>query len=130
MFFSLTSTCPQKKWVCRIRSNKARELLNLPVIVLSTANDEAKVKMVFKDAAHYYIRKPAKFIELKEVLYKTIKLIAEGNLDLPKQENFLITVEAKSKLDEVTHPKATPVEKLIKSENLFPVVGVVLQQVA
>jgi hypothetical protein len=55
--------------------------------------------MVFKDAAHYYIRKPAKFIELKEV-YKTIKLIAEGNLDLPKQENFLITVEAKSKLDE------------------------------
>jgi FixJ family two-component response regulator len=75
-------------------------LLNLPVIVLSTANDEAKVKMVFKDAAHYYIRKPAKFIELKEVLYKAIKLIAEGNLDLPKQENFLITVEAKSKLDE------------------------------
>jgi FixJ family two-component response regulator len=74
-------------------------LLNLPVIVLSTANDEAKVKMVFKDAAHYYIRKPAKFIELKEVLYKAIKLIAEGNLDLPKQENFLITVEAKSKLD-------------------------------
>jgi hypothetical protein len=56
--------------------------------------------MVFKDAAHYYIRKPAKFIELKEVLYKAIKLIAEGNLDLPKQENFLITVEAKSKLDE------------------------------
>jgi DNA-binding response OmpR family regulator len=51
-------------------------LLNLPVIVLSTANDEAKVKMVFKDAAHYYIRKPAKFIELK-VLYKAIKLIAE-----------------------------------------------------
>jgi DNA-binding NarL/FixJ family response regulator len=65
-------------------------LLNLPVIVLSTANDEAKVKMVFKDAAHYYIRKPAKFIELKELLYKAIKLIAEGNLDLPKQENFLI----------------------------------------
>jgi hypothetical protein len=62
-------------------------LLNLPVIVPSTANDEAK-KMVFKDAAHYYIRKPPKFIELKEVLYKAIKLIAEGNLDLPKQENF------------------------------------------
>jgi hypothetical protein len=35
--------------------------------------------MVFKDAAHYYIRKPAKFIELKEeLLYKAIKLIAEG----------------------------------------------------
>jgi hypothetical protein len=27
-----------------------------------------------------HLRKPAKFIELKEVLYKAIKLIAEGNL--------------------------------------------------
>lgn len=92
---------PRKNGFAALGQIKRNEkLLNLPVIVLSTANDEAKVKMVFKDAAHYYIRKPAKFIELKEVLYKAIKLIAEGNLDLPKQENFLITVEAKSKLDE------------------------------
>ncbi|MFT5251763.1 MAG: CheY-like chemotaxis protein [Flavobacteriales bacterium] len=92
---------PRKNGFAALGQIKRNEkLLNLPVIVLSTANDETKVKMVFKDAAHYYIRKPAKFIELKEVLYKAIKLIAEGNLDLPKQENFLITVEAKSKLDE------------------------------
>jgi hypothetical protein len=50
--------------------------------------------MVFKDAAHYYIRKPAKFIELN--LYKTIKLIA-GNLDLPKQE-FLDNGRSKIKI--------------------------------
>jgi CheY-like chemotaxis protein len=92
---------PRKNGFAALGQIKRNEkLLNLPVIVLSTANDATKVKMVFKDAAHYYIRKPAKFIELKEVLYKAIKLIAEGNLDLPKQENFLITVEAKSKLDE------------------------------
>lgn len=75
------------------RDNK---LLNLPVIVFSTANDQAKVKMVFKDAAHYYIRKPAKFSELKEVIYKALKLIAEGNLELPKQKDFVMTGEAKS----------------------------------
>lgn len=92
---------PRKNGFAALGQIKRNEkLLNLPVIVLSTANDETKVKMVFKDAAHYYIRKPAKFIELKEVLYKAIKLIAEGNLDLPKQENFLITVEAKSKFNE------------------------------
>jgi FixJ family two-component response regulator len=72
-------------------------LLNLPVIVLSTANDEAKVKMVFKDAAHYYIRKPAKFIELKEVLYKAIKLIAEGNLTC-QNKKFLDNGRSKIKI--------------------------------
>lgn len=79
------------------RDNK---LLDLPVIVFSTANDQAKVKMVFRDAAHYYIRKPAKFSELKEVIYKALVLIAEGNIKLPKQENFMLTGEAKSISDE------------------------------
>jgi DNA-binding response OmpR family regulator len=84
MFFSLTSTCPAK-WICLEIRQSNEKLLNLPVIVLSTANDEAKVKMVFRMIAHYYIRKPAKFIELKEVLYKAIKLIAEGNLDFKQK---------------------------------------------
>ena len=81
------------------RDNK---LLDLPVIVFSTANDQAKVKMVYRDAAHYYIRKPAKFSELKEVIYKALVLIAEGNIKLPKQENFMLTGEEKSTSDEST----------------------------
>jgi hypothetical protein len=62
-------------------------LLNLPVIVPSTANDEAKLRW-FSRMLRTIIFVSPKFIELKEVLYKAIKLIAEGNLDLPKQENF------------------------------------------
>lgn len=81
------------------RDNK---LLDLPVIVFSTANDQAKVKMVYRDAAHYYIRKPAKFSELKEVIYKALVLIADGNIKLPKQENFMLTGEEKSTSDEST----------------------------
>lgn len=76
------------------------KLLELPVIVYSTANDPARIKMVFRDAAHYYIRKPAKFSELKEVIYKALKLIAEGNAPLPKEENFMLTGEEKSTPDE------------------------------
>ncbi len=72
------------------RDNK---LLDLPVIIYSTANDQAKVKDVFRDAAHYYIRKPAKFSELKEVIYKALTLIAEGNIKLPKLESFILTGE-------------------------------------
>lgn len=78
------------------------KLLDLPVIVFSTANDQEKVKMVFRDAAHYYIRKPAKFSELKEVIYKALTLIAEGDIKLPKHENFMLTGEVKPTFDEST----------------------------
>jgi hypothetical protein len=74
-------------------------LLNLPVIVLSTANDEAKLRWFSRMLRTIIFVSLPNLSNSKEV-YKTIKLIAEGNLDLPKQENFLITVEAKSKLDE------------------------------
>ena len=67
------------------------KLLDLPVIVYSTANDPARIRMVFRDAAHYYIRKPTKFSELKQVIYKALKLIAEKNTSLPKEENFVLT---------------------------------------
>ena len=87
------------------RIKRDEKLLKLPVIIFSTANDQAKVKMVFRDAAHYYIRKPAKFSELKEVIYKALSLIAEGNIQLPKEENFLLTGEVKSTSDESTPSK-------------------------
>ena len=77
------------------------KLYDLPVIVFSTANDQAKVKTVFRDAAHYYITKPAKFSELKEVIYKALTIIAEGNIQLPKQENFVIASDIKVANDEI-----------------------------
>lgn len=83
---------PRKNGFAALGQIKRDEkLLDIPVIVFSTANDQAKVKMVFRDAAHYYIRKPAKFSELKEVIYKALLLIAGGNMQLPKQENFMLT---------------------------------------
>ena len=92
---------PRKNGFAALGQIKRDEkLLNIPVIVFSTANDQAKVKMVFRDAAHYYIRKPTKFSELKEVIYKALMLIAEGNIKLPKQENFMLTGDVKSKSDE------------------------------
>ena len=94
---------PRKNGFATLGQIKRDEkLLKLPVIIFSTANDQAKVKMVFRDAAHYYIRKPAKFSELKEVIYKALSLIAEGNMQLPKEENFFLTGEEKSKPDEST----------------------------
>lgn len=97
---------PRKNGFAALGQIKRDEkLLDLPVMVFSTANDQTKVKAVFRDAAHYYIRKPAKFSELKEVIYKALALIAAGNMQLPKQENFVLSGELKSTPDESTPSK-------------------------
>jgi CheY-like chemotaxis protein len=68
-------------------------LQDLPVIIFSTATNDEMIKQVFKDAAHYYIRKPANFWELKELIYKSLKLIADKELDLPGKESFMLTTD-------------------------------------
>jgi len=67
------------------------ELQKLPVIIFSTASDIETVKKVFRDAAHYYICKPADFSQLKRVIYEAFILITQKDNPLPAQENFLIT---------------------------------------
>jgi CheY-like chemotaxis protein len=70
------------------------ELQDLPVVIFSTASDEATVKNVFRDAAHYYICKPPDFLQLKKVIYEALMLITQKNNLLPLKENFMITGEA------------------------------------
>jgi CheY-like chemotaxis protein len=69
------------------------KLQDLPVIIFSTATNDEMIKQVFNDAAHYYIRKPANFWELKELMYKSFKLIADKDLDLPGKESFMLTTD-------------------------------------
>lgn len=72
---------------------KNPELQNLPVIIFSTATNKAMIKQVFKDAAHFYIRKPANFWELKALLYKSLKLIEDNNIALPGKSSFMLTID-------------------------------------
>lgn len=66
-------------------------LQDLPVIIISTSSELETVKMVFRDAAHYYISKPADFSQLKKVIYEALMLITQKNNPLPLKENFMIT---------------------------------------
>lgn len=68
-------------------------LQDLPVIIFSTANNVEMTKQVFKDAAHYYIRKPIDFQNLKALIYKALKLIADNNTPLPDRDNFVLTID-------------------------------------
>jgi CheY-like chemotaxis protein len=88
------------------RNNK---LDSLPVIIISSAPEEYKVKQVFNDAAHYYIRKPTEFSELKNVIYKALTLIVQKNNPLPGKESFILKGDLKSISNEIKSPsKKTP----------------------
>ena len=67
------------------------ELDGFPVIIFSTALEQDEVKQVFRDAAHYYICKPADFSQLKKVIYEALTLISQKNNPLPGKNNFMIT---------------------------------------
>ena len=69
------------------------ELEHLPVIIFSTATEDEKVRQVYKDAAHYYIRKPATFSELKTILIKALTLISSKGMPLVMKENFEIKAD-------------------------------------
>lgn len=67
------------------------ELQNLPVIILTTSSDQDLVKIVFRDAAHYFICKPIDFLQLKRVIYEALTLIAQKSNPLPREEQFILT---------------------------------------
>jgi len=72
---------------------RSTKLQDLPVIIFSTANNVQMTRQVFKDAAHYYIRKPIYFENLKALIYKALKLIADNNYSLPDRDNFILTID-------------------------------------
>ncbi len=67
------------------------ELQNIPVIIISSVSEQESVKNVFRDAAHYYICKPANFLQLKKVIYEALTLIAQPNNHLANKESFMIS---------------------------------------
>lgn len=69
------------------------KLQDLPVIIFSTSTNNEMINQVYKDAAHYYIQKPASFRKLTELIYKSLRLIADNDLDLPGRENFMLTTD-------------------------------------
>ena len=66
-------------------------LQELPVIIFSTSSEQDTVKQVFRDAAHYYICKPADFSQLKKVIYEALTLITQKDNFLPLKDSFIIT---------------------------------------
>lgn len=88
---------------------RSSELDRLPVIIFSTSLEQRGVKQVYRDAAHYYIRKPTEFPVLKRSIYDALTLITQENNPLPGIEKFIITGDIKSVPGEIkTSSKKSP----------------------
>lgn len=67
------------------------KLIALPVIIFSTSIDYDMAEQLHRNGAHYYIRKPAEFSNLKNVILKSIQLISEPGQQHPDKENFILS---------------------------------------
>ena len=104
---------PRKNGFASLGAIKRNSKLDtLPVIILSGAPEEYKVKQVFNDAAHYYIRKPTEFLELKKVIYKALTLIVQENKTLPRKESFMLKGDLKSLSNEIKPPSKKSPRKI------------------
>ena len=74
---------------CLIEIKQHALFQTLPIIICSTSYDEEKVSLLYQQGAHYYICKPAKFEELKNVVYKGITRLEKNQLQALR-ENFFI----------------------------------------
>ena len=73
-------------------------LKQLPVIIFSTSFEQEVVNLLYQNGAHYFMRKPAEFSQLKKIIRQTVTLISQdilagqaGNISQPIRENFVLT---------------------------------------
>ena len=88
---------PRKNGFASLGEIKRNAVLQrLPVVVFTTAAGMGTVKDVYRDAAHYYICKPADFSQLKKVIFEALTLVTQEDNSLPNLDKFVITGDSMS----------------------------------
>ncbi len=68
---------------CLIEMKQTEKLKDIPVIVFSTSGDHNYVNQARQFGAHYYIRKPGTFNQLKIIIEKVLTIDWENNPHIP-----------------------------------------------
>lgn len=76
---------------CLEEIKRSERLKSLPVIMFSTSPAENTADMLYTSGAHFYICKPANFLQLKRVIHEALILLVNGNGSQPAKENFMLT---------------------------------------
>ncbi len=76
------------------------KLKHLPVIMFSTSFEKEVVNQLYKNGAHYFIRKPPEFLVFKKIIQQTVAIIEQelslnniGTFAQPTREKFVLTVQ-------------------------------------
>jgi CheY-like chemotaxis protein len=69
------------------------KLKQLPVIIFSTSFEQEVVNQLYKSGAQHFIRKPSEFSQFKKIIQQSLALTAEGVIEQPTQENFVLTIQ-------------------------------------
>jgi len=72
------------------------KLKDLPIVIYSTSLHEDIADILYKNGAHYYIRK-TDMVELKKTLNYILGLMAENNFAKPKRDKFILRVNEDAK---------------------------------
>ena len=79
---------------CLEEIKRDQKLVLLPVIVFSTSFDQDRVNLIYASGAHYFMRKPAQFLQLKNIIHQGLRCImhdfSAGNRTQPAKESFVI----------------------------------------
>lgn len=67
------------------------KLKGFPVIMFSTSSQPDIVAQLYKNGALYFIRKPNEYGQLKEMIQRTLGLVARGKGLQPEESDFLLT---------------------------------------
>lgn len=66
------------------------KLMNIPVIIYSTSLNIEVVDLLYQKRAHYYIRKPGEFDQLKKVIFEAVTLTSQSKLAQPARDKFIL----------------------------------------
>lgn len=75
---------------CLSEIKQNEKFKHLPVIIYSTSSNIDVMDQLYGEGAHYYIRKPADFSNLKSVIRRTIDLILQKDVLPSTREEFVI----------------------------------------
>ncbi|MFM9984271.1 MAG: response regulator [Flavobacteriales bacterium] len=79
---------------CLEEIKRDKKFALLPIIVFSTSFDQDRVDLIYENGAHYFMRKPAEFLQLKNIIHEGLRRIVQdfsaGNRTQPAKESFVI----------------------------------------
>jgi response regulator RpfG family c-di-GMP phosphodiesterase len=82
---------PKKNGSECLREIKNNEnLKRLPVIIYSTSLHPEIADLLYRDGAHYYIKK-TDLVQMQTLLNYVLKLVNENQMERPDRENFILS---------------------------------------